>query len=127
MRWLLQIAALAALAGGLLRLADLAGDRSGGPPSGVVESYYSSGGIRERAVFADGVRDGPCERFDRAGRLLARGSFSAGRMEGEWRYFRPDGSLDPERSGIWRRGARIAPLPPEAVSGPSPSKVKTPR
>lgn len=74
-------------------------------------SLWADGAPREIAAFRDGVRHGACERFHPGGGLRAKGSFRAGAMEGEWRFYGEDGELDAARSGLYEADRRVAPLP----------------
>lgn len=102
-----------ALFAGLLFLAFRAADTVLGWAGNAQETrttLWSAGGPKETAVFRDGLRDGPCERFHPDGTLRARGLFAAGRMEGEWSFFDASGALDTERSGTYAANRRVGPL-----------------
>lgn len=73
-------------------------------------STYEDGGERERASWANGLREGPCRRWYPGGVLKAEGVFVAGRKSGPWRFFTAGGALDPERSGTYESDHRVAPL-----------------
>lgn len=82
---------------------------AGSPAAGADEhtSYYAEDRPEEWAQYLDGRRHGECRRWHRDGTLRAEGRFEHGRMEGEWTWYLPDGSVDAERSGTYREGMRV--------------------
>jgi antitoxin component YwqK of YwqJK toxin-antitoxin module len=69
-------------------------------------TYYANGQVETECAIRDGHREGECRRFSADGRKLAEGSYAAGRMEGPWTFWLPDGSIDLERSGRYEAGVR---------------------
>ncbi len=56
-------------------------------------------------------KDGPWEFFWPGGRRMAECAFVDGVIQGELRYWHPDGSLEPDLiSGVYRDGRRLRPL-----------------
>jgi len=98
---LLVVAAGAALSLGALR----SGNRTGEIRSQT--TYFANGQIDTECELEDGRRDGICRRFYSDGSKLAEGSYSAGKMEGEWTFWRHDGELDAERSGTYAGGVKV--------------------
>lgn len=80
---------------------------AGGSDGGIRTSEYADGTPRERASWIEDEREGPCTRWNRDGSLRAEGSYSAGKMVGEWMFYAPDGSLDRDKSGTYEDGRRV--------------------
>jgi len=70
-------------------------------------TYFANGQIDTECAVRDGQRDGICRRFYPDGSKLSEGSYAAGKMEGEWTFWRRDGSQDAERSGTYAAGAKV--------------------
>lgn len=70
-------------------------------------TYFANGQIDTECALRENQRDGICRRFYSDGSKMAEGSYSAGRMEGEWTYWRRDGELDVERSGTYAGGVKV--------------------
>lgn len=70
-------------------------------------TYFANGQIDTECAVKDGQRDGLCQRFYADGTKMAEGSYAAGKMEGEWSFWRRDGSLDAERSGTYASGDKL--------------------
>ncbi|MBL8860451.1 MAG: hypothetical protein JNK02_00420 [Planctomycetes bacterium] len=97
------------LAAGLVGLGVLGatqGLRAGGPETQT--TYWASGTLRSEFELRDGVPHGHGARWHRDGTPEARGTYVDGRMEGRWEFWLPGGALDPERTGTYRAGVRIA-------------------
>jgi hypothetical protein len=62
----------------------------------------------ESSTWKDGRREGPYAAWWPDGTRRARGQHAAGRRDGEWFFAHPDGTLDRERTGLYRDGRRIA-------------------
>ena len=73
-------------------------------------SYYANGQLQSETGIVEGRRDGIHRRWSAEGTLLEEGQFKEGEKDGEWTFRLADGSLDPERSGLYRAGVRIAEL-----------------
>lgn len=71
-------------------------------------SYHATGAREEWAEYRDGERDGACRRWYDDGSLRAEGRYEAGRMQGEWSFYRPDGTKDAGRSGRYEHGLRVS-------------------
>jgi antitoxin component YwqK of YwqJK toxin-antitoxin module len=76
-------------------------------PPAVAETFWSDGSPKSRVVLRDGRRDGPATQWDAGGRIVAEGSYQDDRREGRWVWYREDGSVDPERSGLYEDGERV--------------------
>ncbi|MFN0006699.1 MAG: hypothetical protein ACKVXR_02235 [Planctomycetota bacterium] len=63
------------------------------------------------------VKHGRSTRRSRAGMMLEEGTYRDGLREGAWTFWRRDGSVDPELSGVYEKDFRIQAL---AVSGNEP-------
>ena len=70
-------------------------------------TYYANGRVDSEYEIRDGRRDGPCRRFYPDGSRMAEGRYAAGRMQGEWTFWGPDGRVDPERSGFYESGEKL--------------------
>jgi hypothetical protein len=109
------------LAFGAIGLDAAAGLLGAGELHGAKErvSRHPGGAPRERTTFLDGERHGRTTRWYADGTLRAEGEFVRGRMEGEWRWYHPDGSPDPDRSGRYEDGRRVGPGggPGDGLSG----------
>jgi antitoxin component YwqK of YwqJK toxin-antitoxin module len=70
-------------------------------------TYFANGQVDTECSVRDGQRDGTCRRFYADGTKQSEGSYSAGKMEGEWTFWRRDGSLDTERSGTYAGGTKV--------------------
>ncbi|MFN0009178.1 MAG: toxin-antitoxin system YwqK family antitoxin [Planctomycetota bacterium] len=98
---LLVVAAGAVLSLGALR---------SGNGTGEIRSqttYFANGQIDTECTLKNNQRDGICRRFYSDGSKLAEGSYAAGKMVGEWTFWRRDGELDAERSGTYVGGAKV--------------------
>jgi antitoxin component YwqK of YwqJK toxin-antitoxin module len=69
-------------------------------------TYWANGHLQARTEVREGKPDGRCERFYPDGTKQAEGRYEAGRMEGEWLFWRADGTVDAERTGTYRDGVR---------------------
>lgn len=87
----------------------LAGGRPGDPGDSVV-SRYPSGQVKSECAYEDGERHGAARTFHPDGTPRSAGRYERGLEEGPWSWWRADGSPDPERSGVYRGGRRVAPL-----------------
>ena len=70
-------------------------------------TYFANGQVDTECSVRDGVREGIARRFYSDGTKQAEGSYAAGKMEGEWTFWRRDGSLDAERSGLYAGGVKV--------------------
>jgi hypothetical protein len=57
------------------------------------------------------LEEGLKQAWDSDGRKRLEGNYHAGNIEGPWREWESDGSLDESRSGVYHEGIRIGPLP----------------
>ena len=73
--------------------------------------FYREGVPRSRGDARAGLRHGNWTFWWENGALKATGGYSDGRPQGEWRFYHPDGSLDPDWiTGLYADGAWYAPL-----------------
>lgn len=70
-------------------------------------TYFANGQVDTECALREGQRDGICRRFHPDGSKMSEGSYAAGKMEGEWTFWRRDGSLDAERSGTYAAGEKV--------------------
>ena len=70
-------------------------------------TYYANGQVETECDIRGERRDGTCKRYYADGSPLAEGAYVEGKMDGEWTFWRPDGSVDPERSGRYEAGVRV--------------------
>ena len=78
--------------------------------SGLRTTCWSNGNPREQATYANGLREGDCQRWHADGTPRAEGRYEAGRMIDEWRFYDETGSLDTTRSGRFEGGDRVSSL-----------------
>lgn len=108
----MKLISLLVLVGGLglaLSLGELRAQTGEGVRSQT--TYFPSGRIQTEVEVEAGAKQGAFHRYRPDGSLETEGQYAAGRMEGTWRWWRPDGSLDLDRSGLYRDGERVEPLP----------------
>jgi antitoxin component YwqK of YwqJK toxin-antitoxin module len=82
--------------------------RESGADANAQTTYFASGQLESRVEYADGRRSGLASRYFANGTKQSEGRFSAGLMEGEWKFWNADGSLDAERTGTYHAGDKIA-------------------
>ena len=94
---------------GLVGLASAAGLLldGGSRGEGARTSLHGNGSPKESTSFVEGLRHGPTQRWYPDGQLRAEGLFEQGEMVGEWIWYAPDGSVDRDRSGVYRDGRRL--------------------
>ena len=63
------------------------------PVTGVVESFYSTGQLRNRTTYKDGKKEGLDEGFHAIGQLSYRWNYKNGKEDGLWEFFDEDGQL----------------------------------
>lgn len=76
-------------------------------------TYYSNGQIQSQTNYVDGHREGTSLRFYSDGKPMAEGRYSAGKMDGWWTFWQPDGTVDKDRSGTYRDGEKQIARPVE--------------
>lgn len=62
--------------------------------NGVVNTFYSFGGLKESYAFKNGLRDGPFFENLASGQTSISGSFSTGKKQGDWIFYFSDGSIE---------------------------------
>ena len=50
-------------------------------------SYFPDGGIRSKAVYVDGLEEGPTEVFHENGMTYYTGQYHLGKPVGEWLFY----------------------------------------
>jgi antitoxin component YwqK of YwqJK toxin-antitoxin module len=98
---LIVAAAVAAVAFGALR------SGGGGDEMRSQTTYFANGQVDTECELHDGQREGTCRKFYSDGTKLAEGRYSAGKMEGEWTFWRRGGEIDAERSGTYVAGVKV--------------------
>lgn len=78
------------------------------PAENAQETYYANGQVRSRNE-ARSNDETWVERWHANGTKQAEGVLVAGRMQGDWRFWSPDGTPDDERSGTFRAGVKQNP------------------
>lgn len=73
-------------------------------------TFWGDGTKRSSTEYVDGVKQGRSEQWYVDGTQEWLGSYRDGFREGEWRFWDESGALDSERSGLYERGKRVAPL-----------------
>lgn len=82
-----------------------------GRRQGAWEYRYEGGALQERGSYDRGLREGRWVFYREDGTVYRDAEYSAGEKDGEVRVYREDGeTLDPEPSGVYRRGEKIGPL-----------------
>ena len=72
-----------------------------GEPKGLIEWYYENGQLEKKGNYKEGLReDGLWEYFYKNGQLLEKGNFKDGRKDGTWEYFYKNGQLSSK--GNWK-------------------------
>lgn len=76
-------------------------------------TYWGNGQRRAALACRDGVPHGPAREWFPDGRLANEGAYLDGQRDGPWTFWREDGSIDEERSGLYRAGRKV---PPTAIA-----------
>jgi antitoxin component YwqK of YwqJK toxin-antitoxin module len=79
-------------------------------PDGFERGWYENGMLEYEGGFRAEQRDGPFTRWYDTGQVELRGEYKDGRRVGEFRYWNYDGTLDPERSGVYQADRKVAAL-----------------
>lgn len=73
--------------------------------------WYEGGALQERGSYDRGLREGRWVFYREDGTVFRDAEYAAGEKDGEVRVYLEDGeTLDPEPSGVYRRGEKIGPL-----------------
>jgi antitoxin component YwqK of YwqJK toxin-antitoxin module len=82
------------------------------PAAGKRTTWYdeAKGSKKSEEEVQDGVRNGPAASWYPSGARESQGQFVLGQMDGVWQYWREDGSLDLEKSGVYERFVKIGAL-----------------
>ena len=73
--------------------------------------WDDQGKLLRQCGFENGLQHGEARAWHPNGKQESEGRFDAARRTGEWRYWKEDGTLDLERSGLYADDVRTAPLP----------------
>lgn len=76
-----------------------------------VRSGTLNSGIKQKAEYLHGLRNGPAMSTYPSGEPKAEGNYKNGLRTGPWTFWDRDGQVDPELSGLYRLHVRVAPLP----------------
>ena len=82
-----------------------------GTPDGRWTAWHRNGQKATEGVFKNGSAEGRWIAWHANGQKRMDGALKDGEEEGRWTYWNKDGSLEHERSGIYKAGVKIAPLP----------------
>lgn len=85
-------------------------------------TYYASGKMEARYECHGGKRDGTAERWYPNGTKQAEGLYEDGSMAGTWQFWNADGSVDAERTGVYRAGEKIAASTGDAEQATNPGR-----
>lgn len=78
---------------------------------GAWEYRYEGGELQERGSYDRGLRDGRWVFYREDETVYRDAEYAAGEKHGEVRVYAEDGeTLDPEQSGVYERGEKVAPL-----------------
>ena len=99
------------LLGGLWSARSLADDAGPWESADRHVTFYDDGSPRARLTLVEGRFEGPASTWYRGGRRESEGAYADGEREGPWCFWGVDGALDPERSGLYETGVRVAPFP----------------
>lgn len=85
------------------------------PRDQVRVTRYPNGYPRESTHYVLDAAGQPLEQGEHRawhadGSLAEEGRYETGHRSGPWRFWRPDGSLDRERSGVYDAGRRVGAL-----------------
>ena len=69
------------------------GDLKEAKRNGPWSSFFPNGGIRSKALYVDGLEEGPTEVFHENGMVYYTGQYRAGRSVGEWLFYDAKGAL----------------------------------
>lgn len=85
------------------------GQRSSENKHGKITEYYPDGTVKSVNTYERGVPSGPCESYYLDGKLMVKGGYKGGEwdngeligiQDGDWIYYRKDGSVDDERTYV---------------------------
>ena len=67
---------------------------------GLVNTYYTFGGLKESYAFNHGLRDGPFVELLASGRTSIEGRFIGGKKHGEWVFYFANGNVEKKQGFI---------------------------
>jgi len=79
-----------------------------GKREGVWSFWYSDGVRQLDAQYSDGKATGLWTLYSEDGRRAAEGAFVDGEISGPWTVWDELGAVDPERSGLYEHGVKVA-------------------
>lgn len=79
-----------------------------GVRTGERRRYDLRGVLRDRTMYRNGLREGPCTRWAADGSKRCVGEYRGGEMTGEWFFFGEGGQLDTRRTGCYEKGLRYS-------------------
>ena len=77
-----------------------------GKREGVWFSYWNNGQLYSKGNYKNGKKEGAWVFYWDIGQLMRKGNYKNGKREGAWVEYEKDGTLDRERSGIYKNGLR---------------------
>jgi len=78
---------------------------------GTYTTWYENGQKKQEGSLKSGEQEGLWTRWDGNGQKTFEGSYKNGEREGPCTYWGEDGSINTSRSGIYKAGKKVAPLP----------------
>ncbi len=87
------------------------GDYQNGKREGVWTFWHENGQKHREGEYKNGKREGSWASWYRNGQKCFEGERGNGKQEGPWTYWNKDGSIDAEKSGIYKADKKVAPLP----------------
>jgi len=74
-------------------------------------AWHRNGQKSAEGVYKSGSAEGHWVGWYKNGQKRMDGGLKDGEEEGRWTFWNENGSVDTERSGIYKAGEKIAPLP----------------
>ena len=71
-------------------------------------AWFEKDRPRERVTYQDGLRHGPAFGWYPDGSRRSEGQYVQGRKSGRWVYWREDGSIDKELTGLYEGWQKVA-------------------
>ena len=87
------------------------GQYQDGEREGLWTVWYENGQRDTEGEFRNGEKEGRWTNWYDNGKTKSEGQYQNGEREGRWADWSEDGSINNEKSGIYKAGKRIAPLP----------------
>ena len=78
-------------------------------------AWHKNGQKATEGVFKNGSAEGRWSGWYTTGQKRMEGELEDGEEEGRWTYWNEDGSVDTLKSGVYKAGEKIAPLPDDPL------------